>query len=391
MDTVFVEKKGHFVECCHRFPGSVLYCSLFQAMSHIIQRVFQTFSLRLFLNIVLWLVIGYDLFYGNIPETHIVAINVYKSVSVLSLLLFTYVNNLLLIPHFLAKRKFVAYLALAFLLIVGYALLYSVFIELVVHQHRDIELYQIVLFSVIAKAEWSLSMIRKATIGYSFVFGIWLLVLTMAWYMHDHARQRKAMLLVQQQQTETELSFLKAQINPHFLFNTLNNLYALALKKSDQSPDAILKLSSILRYLLYDSNTPTVPFHKEQEIMEAYIDIERLRLDDDTTLDITITADEPRQIPPLIWLPILENVFKHGTRTIAGDNRATFRFEIHKNQLIIHSRNKEKQPIPRNKEQSGIGLNNLRKRLELLYPGKHSMSAMQENNEYISEVIIDLA
>ena len=372
------------------FPKLSFIAGCFPVMKYFIQRVAQTYSLRLFLNIVLWLVVGYDLFAGNRPEIHVVAINVYKTVSLVSLLLFTYVNNLFLVPHFLAKRKFAHYLALAFLLVAGYALLYTVFIELVVREHPDIELYQIVLFTIIAKAEWSLSMIWKATIGYSFVFGVWLFVLTMAWYMHDHARQRKAMLLAQQQQTETELSFLKAQINPHFLFNTLNNLYALALKKSDQSPDAILKLSSILRYLLYDSNTPTVSFQKEQEIMEAYIDIERLRLDDTSTLDITITADEPQQIPPLLWLPILENVFKHGTRTIAGNNSAIFRFEIRNNRLIVYSKNKEKLPVPGANEQSGIGLKNLRKRLELLYPGRHTMSVVQENNEYISEVTIAL-
>jgi len=209
--------------------------------------------------------------------------------------------------------------------------------------------------------------------------------------MHDHARQRKAMLLVQQKQTETELNFLRAQINPHFLFNTLNNLYALALRKSDKSPDAILKLSSILRYLLYDANTANASFEKEKEIMEAYIDIESLRLDNSTRLHIHISADEPYQVPPLLWLPVLENVFKHGTRIISEDNPVEFRFEIINNKLIIYSKNKEKMLVKTDEEHGGIGLTNLQKRLALLYPGRHHLSVSQEDNYYISEVKIDLA
>ena len=209
--------------------------------------------------------------------------------------------------------------------------------------------------------------------------------------MHDHARQRQAALLAQQRQLQTELDFLKAQINPHFLFNTLNNLYALALKKSAQSPDAILKLSAILRYLLYDSNTSTVSFDKEKEIMEAYIDIELLRLDSSELVAISIEADQPYQIPPLLWLPILENVFKHGTRTMAEGNAVSFRFEILQNTLTIYAQNKEKLVSNVQPEQGGIGLSNLGKRLELLYPGKHTLAISRENNDYISQLTIALA
>lgn len=364
---------------------------IYHGMNRVINKLFQTFSLRLFLNIILWVVMSVQFYYSNLPESNVVLITLCKLVSLLSLILFTYINNLFLIPRYLATRRFRIFLLLAFLLTCIYAFLYSVFVLSTVHNHPDLKPYQIVLFSVPFKAELTTSAVRAATIGYASTFGIWLLIFTMAWYMHDHARQRRAMLAVQQKQTEMELNFLKAQINPHFLFNTLNNLYALALRKSEKSPDAILKLSTILRYLLYESNTPTVPFEKEKEIMEAYIDIELLRLDSAEQLHVLIAADKPCQVPPLLWLPVLENVFKHGTRTMSEDNCVEFHFTIKNEELLIYSRNKEKMLVRANEEPGGIGLKNLEKRLQLLYPKRHKISTLQDNNHYISEVKIDLA
>lgn len=360
-------------------------------MNGVIHKLFQTFSLRLFLNIVLWITVSVQLYYSNVPEHHVREITLYKSVSLLSLIIFTYTNNLFLVPRYLATRRFQVYIPLALFLTVSYALLYSIFVLWVKHHTPDIKVYEIVIFSVPFKPEWALAAVRAAAIGYSITFGLWLFILTMAWYMHDHAQQRRAMLLAQQKQTETELSFLRAQINPHFLFNTLNNLYALALRKSDRSPDAILKLSSILRYLLYDANITTISFEKEKEIMEAYIDIESLRLDRSTRLDIHITADEPCQVPPLLWLPILENIFKHGTRTISEDNPVEFRFEIRNKKMVIYSKNKEKMLARTAEKEGGIGLTNLQKRLALLYPGRHIISILQQDGYHISEVKIDLA
>jgi hypothetical protein len=360
-------------------------------MNHLIQRLFQAFRIRLFLNIVLWLVVAYQLYFSNKTNTNFWIIYTARTVSLVSIMVFTYLNNLVLIPLFLARGRAIVYVSFACLLVIVYGLGYSLFIERFVWHYPNIHLYEIVLFSVSAPAKWSFGAILAASIEYSIVYGIWLFVLTMAWYMHDHARQRKAMLLAQQQQTETELNFLKAQINPHFLFNTLNNLYALARKKSDQSPEAILKLSAILRYLLYDSNTPTVNSRQEQEVIEAYIEIEQLRLEKDQELEVSISCDEPRQIPPLLWLPILENVFKHGIRTIGPAGKASFQFVIANNKLRICSSNREKQALPVEKDLPGIGLSNLRKRLELLYPGKHRIITARDHDEYTAEVIIDLA
>jgi two-component system LytT family sensor kinase len=360
-------------------------------MKSIIGRLSGIFSLRLFLNIVLWIVLCFQIYTMNIPNHDVAAINTCKAVSIISLLLFSYFNNFFLVPRYLNKRRYGLYLALAFAWLVIYSFSYSVFIQWIAHSRPSIKIYEIVLFSVFLKAQWSMHAIKVTSIGYLFVYGLWLFIMTMAWYMQDHARLKKAMMQAQQKQTETELSFLKAQINPHFLFNTLNNLYALALRKSDSSPDAILKLSSILRYLLYASNTPTVSFEKEKEIMQAYIDIESLRLDRTDQLQFVITADKPYQIPPLLWLPVLENIFKHGTRTIAEDNYVSFNFEIKNDVLSIYSKNKEKMLGKIDTEQGGIGLENLEKRLALLYAGKYSFSTQRTDDYYISSVKIDLS
>lgn len=360
-------------------------------MKTFFSKVSRFFSLRLFLNILFAAILGFIIFGSNIPHKRILTINFCKTISLVSILLFTYTNNLFLVPKFLAKRKYGVYFLLAFLLVSIYAVLYTTFIEVVLHKYPDIQAYQIVFLSVPLEIKWTVSTIIYGSIGYAITYAIWLLVLTMAWYVHDYSRQQKLLAGIQKKQLETELSFLKNQINPHFLFNTLNNLYALALQKSDAAPDAILKLSSILRYLLYESNTHTVSFEKEKEIMQAYIDIELLRLDQTDRLQFIITADKPYQIPPLLWLPLLENIFKHGTRTIAGDNQVVFHFEIKDNVLSVYSKNKEKMLAKSNAEKGGIGLKNLEKRLELLFPGKHSLSTLQENNAYISQMKIDLS
>jgi LytS/YehU family sensor histidine kinase len=215
---------------------------------------------------------------------------------------------------------------------------------------------------------------------------------TMAWYMNDYSKQEKLVEETRKKQIETELSFLKSQINPHFLFNTLNNLYSLALKKSDTAPEAILKLSVILRYLLYDSNTEEVSFDKEKEIMQAYIDLELLRLADNDQLHFSISADNSCKVPPLLWLPVLENVFKHGTRFISTECFVDYRFMIQNNMLTIYAKNRYKNAAPsvESDKVGGIGLSNLRKRLNILYPQKHKINIMQDEDYYVTEVQVAL-
>ena len=302
-----------------------------------------------------------------------------------------YVNNLLLIPRLLVRKKRWLYIISVCSLILVVSIIYTVGLK-IANQHIDIShVQQLGMVSGPVTNKWTFLAIADELQTYVVGNMLWVLVLSMAWYMNDYARQRRIAEQALSRQTATELSFLKSQLNPHFLFNTLNNVYALALKQAADAPDAILRLSSILRYLLYESNTPLVSFEKEQEIMLAYIDLELLRIKDRQHMNFSITADRAYLIPPLLWLPILENVFKHGTRIINGEIFAGYHFHIVNEVLSIKASNYYR-PVPEEGcAETGIGLANLRKRLELLYPGRYTFTTSRKDNTFTIEVIVKLA
>jgi len=371
-------------------------------MKKLLQLLYKFFTGRLFRNLLFWFFF-LDLQYNNIQADKVYADKWYWLFVVITnglVMLYTYTNNLYLVPRFLVKKRFARYFTLAIPLVLIFSVVYTVVLKLIINHFPKIHIHQISPLTSPVSPNWTLPDIVYDAGWFAVGWGVWLLLLTGAWYMNYFQRiqkdsikaMRNAELMVMEakkQQQLTELNFLKAQLNPHFLFNTLNNLYALSLKKSDEAPDAILQLSSILRYLLYDSNVETIPFEKEKEIMEAYIDLELLRLTDKNNLSFIMSADKPYNIPPLLWLPVLENVFKHGTRIISENHFVDYRFIIEENKLLVYSKNNCK--FLKDKEEGGIGLTNLRKRLQLLYPGKHSIDITAADSYYIIEVNIDLA
>jgi LytS/YehU family sensor histidine kinase len=213
----------------------------------------------------------------------------------------------------------------------------------------------------------------------------------MAWYMNDYARQRRAAETARQQQAETELSFLRSQLAPHFLFNTLNNIYALTLKESSAAPEAMLKLSAILRSLLYESGSALVPFEKEAEVIQAYIDLELLRLKNVERMSFKVHADGDYLVPPLLWLPVLENIFKHGTRIISNELFVDFSFTITEGMLTICGKNYCKAERTTSESEGGIGLDNLQRRLALLYPGQHTFQASYSDHVFTTRLTVKLS
>lgn len=300
-----------------------------------------------------------------------------------------YINNLVLIPRFLSKKKYLLYFATVFIDLAIVSFLYIVWVK-TASGHFDISNVQQAAFVTSPMSDdWSATALIDGTISFMFSNVFWLLVFTMAWYMNNFYRQQKIAEDAEKKQTETELNFLKSQMNPHFLFNTLNNLYGLALKKADNAPDAILKLSSIMRYVLYESNTDKVAYAKEKELMQAYIELELLRLTDTSGLSFTISADRDNYlIPPLLWMPILENMFKHGTRMTDDNLQGAFTFVIENNELTIGCVNRFTESS--GNTQGGIGLANLRKRLELLYRDRYTVKEHKENGKYSIELKIQL-
>ncbi len=178
---------------------------------------------------------------------------------------------------------------------------------------------------------------------------------------------------LEQQRTSAELQLLKNQIHPHFLFNSLNSLYALVLKKSEQAPEVVLKLSALMRYQLHDASAELVELQKEIDYLNNYIALERLRYGNRFDLSFSTHGDWKRYcIAPLLLLPFVENAFKHG---VSGANEAWLRIELSVNdeQLVFLVENSLGEKLDADIS-SGIGLKNVRRRLELLYPDRHKLS-----------------
>lgn len=346
---------------------------------------------RLVRNTLFWAAMIY-IVWNNDSGNKILPASVYITgiaITTSILMAYTYANNLWLMPAYMRPKKYGAYTWRAALLTLITAIVFVLSVKAYMVRYPLVKIHHISIFSTIVDTSRTLEQILYEINSCYWGLIVWLFILSTAWYMNDYARQRKILEAAEHKQLETELHFLKNQVNPHFLFNTLNNLYGLSLKKADEAPEAILRLSSILRYMLYESDAERVSFEKEKEVMQAYIDLELLRLPQGNDFKFHIAADKEYLVPPLLWLPVLENVFKHGTRVIADKYFIDFRVEIKDNLLSVYSSNNYKEGN-NNDVQGGIGLSNLRKRLALLYPNKHSINTTTNGDAYVVNITVEL-
>jgi hypothetical protein len=189
---------------------------------------------------------------------------------------------------------------------------------------------------------------------------------------------------------QSELNFLKAQTNPHFLFNTLNNIYALARKKSDQTAPVILQLSKILRFMLYECGQEKIPIEKEVLIIEDYIQLEKIRYNERLKVYFIKKLDKASTpIAPLLLLPFVENAFKHGSSTTRFDTIIDIHLTLKDNQLTFMIKNEKNTPEEIN--EGGIGLKNVQRQLELTYPENHSLHIQNEANTFQIDLYITLS
>ncbi len=199
-----------------------------------------------------------------------------------------------------------------------------------------------------------------------------------------HYQNEKQVLLTQTMQSE--LRFLKSQINPHFLFNTLNNLYALTLKKSDKAPEIVLKLSEIMRYMLYECNERQVHLTKEIQYIHNYLDLERLRQPKDADIHFTTQGHISEQlVAPLLFVPFIENSFKHGLNNQVGPGGyVRLRLSVQAEDLEFFIENSKAETLPRqdHPRSGGIGLTNVRQRLQILYPENYTLTVQDEPHRY---------
>ncbi|MES2780794.1 MAG: histidine kinase [Bacteroidota bacterium] len=355
------------------------------------QKTLQLFGSRLALNIYFWVFL-FVTKCSDVDDQTAYSPFFYYGMMIFFMSFFallSYVNNLVLLPLFLFKRKRLMYFCSAFVLIFVVAYAYTFLMKWLPMVIPGFDSMQVSIMMSPVTQDLSVEGVLSDFQSYMSIMVVWTTIFTLLGYYHHSVHKVKAMEGALNKHRETELNFLKNQINPHFLFNTLNNLYALSLKKSDEAPASILKLSAILRYVLYEADAKLVSFEKEKDVMQAYIDIELLRLHDSPNLQFSITADRDCLIPPLIWLPILENVFKHSRQVEALE--VDFQFSIQQNTLKIFCKNNTIPKPIAPLTVGGIGLSNLRKRLELLYPEKHSIEVTHNENYFIIDLQINLS
>jgi sensor histidine kinase YesM len=228
-----------------------------------------------------------------------------------------------------------------------------------------------------------------ALANYQFMF--WLLAIsTPLILVFERQQQDTALTQISLQQTHTELKLLQQQINPHFLFNTLNNLYALTLTKSDDAPNLVMKLSNLLRYTVYEGQKEQVTLAQEVTYLQDYIALQLIRSHDKCTLDLKWPEhDEKFTLPPLLIIMLLENAFKYGVEPTIEKSHIRFHMQLSKNSLTVLCENSlftYKQD-----KASGLGLENLSRRLTLLYPSKHTISSGPEGELWRAKMTLELS
>ena len=184
------------------------------------------------------------------------------------------------------------------------------------------------------------------------------------------------------QKLKAEVQYLKAQINPHFLFNTLNSLYALALEKSDAAPEAILKLSAMMRYIVTESDRDAVPLEEELGYIKNYISLQRLRMDDAVSLTFIISGKPAgKSISPMLLIPFIDNAFKYGVNP-ERESEISISVNIGDADLVLNVKNNKVYACLPDEEKSETGMENTRKRLEYLYPNKYRLHIVDTDTDY---------
>lgn len=288
----------------------------------------------------------------------------------------TYFNIYFLMPRFVYKKKYFLYtlLILASLLImmlVKYYLTYY-FVTTNVWPEGP-EPIEAITFN------YAVQMMLGELYVISFVTAI---KITIDW-LTEHSKLHE----LEKRQLATELRFLRSQVSPHFFFNTLNNIYALTLKKSNRAPEVVLKLSELMRYLLYATDKRKQSLKNEIECLQNYIDLERIRFDDSLEIDVGLSGNmEGKTIAPMLLIPFVENCFKHGASKNIGKMSIALDIEVKNDFLYLNLKNTIPKKTKDNKiptRSGGIGLSNVKKRLELGYkPEDYQLRIKKKNKTF---------
>lgn len=334
---------------------------------------------RIFLHILFWL-FSYFIFSQIFKiSDEVTRIDyIFSGLFHVSLLFGVYINIMFLIPKLFSKKKYLIY----FIALVATILL-SIILNLITFDW---------LADIVFPDYYFVSHFDFLEIGTFMVIYILittLLKLSQSWFELQEVNKR--ITRIEKENIKSELNALKAQINPHFLFNSLNVIYSQAIKKSNKTPNAIIQLSDILRYVIYDSTKDKVSIETEIKLIEDYIELQKFRID--TTSHIKFehkVQNENCKITPMLLLPLVENSFKHGIKGELDHTFVNIKLEANINNILFEiENNKGIGETVESDGNSGIGIANIRQRLTLLYPNKHKFEIEETTTIFKVNMILD--
>ncbi len=273
----------------------------------------------------------------------------------------TYINLYLLIPRYLFRNKYWHYAGFVSLLVIATALLIAFWMT-EFDQMDWLSRFIVMIINVV----------------------LFLLLTSGGKFLIEYLQKMIKFKEIENKQLKAELSLLKAQVHPHFMFNTLNNLYSLIISnKNEEAAGITLRLSDLMRYLLESSKTDKISLKKEIRFLEDYIDLEKIRLPRDAKASFKVSGfKDDLIVAPMLFIPMVENAFKHGFQSHDKNPFARFTLSIQANEIFFEAINsKGKHQVPRDLY-SGLGLENLKKRLSILYPEKHLLEISDTDETY---------
>ena len=301
-------------------------------------------------------------------ETQGIAIQI-TLLKVIDLALLVYITNYLLIPQLLHKRKYVVFTTI-FLLIIAASAVLKIFVMGEILKQPQL---------------FSLSGDLKTRLYENVISDFFLVVAGAAFQLiFDYIKVQQRLAEVAKEKAETELNFLKSQINPHFLFNSLNSVYFLIHKENAEARGALHKFSEMLRYQLYEMNGDKIPVEKEIIYLQDYVALQQLRKDENFSIEFDCNPDvNGFLIEPLLLIPFVENSFKHISHNSDNSNFVKIRMSLLNGTLLFAIENSKEPGLNQIKKNGGIGLANVKRRLDLLYAGRHEL-IMEETDKKFS-------
>ena len=340
--------------------------------------LFTVLKSRIFQHILFWL-FSFVVIVNLISNNQVKQIDlIYTFIFHFTLVSIVYLNVSVFFPLFIQKKSFIKYFSFAAISCIIFSflntLIFNNIIDILFPHYYFISIY---------------SFIDLLKFHAIYIIVTLLLKFTTEWFSQEDAKFKLSK--IEREKVEIELKALRAQVNPHFLFNSLNVLYSLALKNAKETPELIIKLSDILRYVIYDSNKEKVSIKSEVELINNYLSLQEHRIDKTSIVSFETDIQNDIKIAPMLFLPLVENSFKHGVKgdisntyvniKIKTTNKILY-FEIENNKGTVENTDEKKD--------GGIGLANIKKRLHLLYANNHILKIKDDENKFKVSLKINL-